>query len=155
MTKQEKVKALFEVFINEKYDTTIEHHKIAAIIEENIGSPQYRNIVEKVKKDLLDSGKMIASVHGVGYRVVTPDEYTDQSARCVVTGARRIDKGARILSNAPVKDMTQEGVQKYNTVSDRFHILQAAVHGAKVEIRMLNSKRENPLRHSLTGNYHA
>lgn len=149
MTKEEKVKALVDAFINENYGSTIEHWKIAGIIEEKVGSQQYRSIVDRAKRDLLDSGKMIASVHGVGYRVVTPDEYTDQSARCVVSGARRIDKGTRILENAPVKDMTQHGVQRYNNISDRIHILQAAVCGAKVEIKMLNSKRENPLKAGL------
>ena len=149
MTKEEKVKALVDAFINENYGSTIEHWKIAGIIDEKVGSQQYRSIVDRAKRDLLDSGKMIASVHGVGYRVVTPDEYTDQSARCVVSGARRIDKGTRILENAPVKDMTQYGVQRYNNISDRIHILQAAVCGAKVEIKMLNSKSENPLKAGL------
>ena len=145
MNKQDKIKALVEAFINESYGITIEHWKIAGIIHEQAGSPQYRQIVDRAKRELLDSGKMIASVHGVGYRVVNPDEYTDQSAKCVVSGARRIDKGVRILKNAPVKDMTQSGVQRYNTIADRMQILQAAVCGAKVEIKMLNAKREHPL----------
>ena len=145
MTKQEKTKALVELFANEKYGATVEHFKIAATICEEYGSRNYNQIVAKAKKELLDSGKMITNVFGVGYRVVNPDEYTDQSARCVVLGARRIDKGMKILDNAPVKDMTQAGVQKYNTVADRIHILRAAVSGAKVEIKMLNAKRENPL----------
>ena len=146
MTKQDKIKALVDVFINEKYDATIEHWKIASIIGEPVGSQQYRQIVERAKKELLDCGKMITSVHGVGYRVVRPDEYTEQSARCVAIGARRINKGMKILDNAPVNDMTQDGVQRYNTIADRMRILKAAVTGAKVEIKMLNSKRENPLK---------
>ena len=146
LNKQEKIKAIVDTFINERYGVTIEHFKLADIMGEKVGSPQYRQIIDRAKRELLDSGKMIASVHGVGYRVVDPDEYTDQSARCVVSGARRIDKGTRILENAPVKDMTQDGVQRYNKVTDRIHILQAAMCGAKVEIKMLNSKRENPLR---------
>ena len=145
LNKQEKVKALVEVFANEDYGKTIEHFKIAAIIGETYGTPKYQEIVTRAKKELLDSGKMIASVHGIGYRLVYPDEYTDQSARCVVSGARRIDKGVHILDSAPVKDMTQTGAQKYNTVADRMRIMQAAVHGAKVEIKMLTAKRKNPL----------
>ena len=145
LTKQEKVKALVEAFANEPYGTTLEHFKIAVIIGECYGTPKYQEIVTRAKKELLDSGKMIASVHGVGYRLVYPDEYTDQSARCVVSGARRIDKGVHILDSAPVKDMTQMGAQKYNTVADRMRIMQAAVHGAKVEIKMLTAKRKHPL----------
>lgn len=145
MNKQEKAKALVEAFVNESYGTTLEHFKIAAIIGEDYGTPKYQEIVTRAKKELLDSGKMIASVHGIGYRLVYPDEYTDQSARCVVSGARRIDKGVHILDSAPVKDMTQMGAQRYNTVSDRMRIMQAAIHGAKVEIKMLAKKRQNPL----------
>lgn len=149
MTKEEKRKALVDAFLNEAYGTTFEHWKIAGIIGEQVGSPQYRQIVSSVKKELLDSGKMIASVHRVGYRIVNPDEYTDQSAKCVVSGARRIDKGTKILEHAPVKDMTMDGVQRYNAVSDRLRILKAAMCGAKVEIKMLNAKREHPLKAGL------
>jgi hypothetical protein len=41
--------------------------------------------------------------------------------------------------------MTQMGAQKYNTVADRMRIMQAAIHGAKVEIKMLTAKRRNTL----------
>ena len=145
LNNSEKVKALVEVFINEEYGKTVEHVQIAEIIGESVGAPKYRQIVDKAKRELLDSGKMIASVHGVGYRVIYPDEYTDQSARCAVIGARRIDKGVRILNNAPVKDMTQMGAQRYNMVCDRMRILQASIHGAKVEIKMLAEERRHPL----------
>ena len=146
MTKNEKVKALVDLFINEKYGATIDHFKIADVIDERRGSFQYRSIVDRAKKELLDSGKMIANVYKVGYRVVDPDEYVRQSARSVAIGTRAVDRGFHILENAPVKDMTQEGVRQYNVVTDRVRITQAALHGAKVEIKMLSEKRENPLR---------
>lgn len=149
MNKQEKVKALVEAFANENYGVTIEHYKIASIIDERQGSQKYREIVDKAKKELLDSGKMIANVFGVGYRVVPPDEYTDQSVRSIELGTKRIDTGMRILTNAPTKDMTQSGLQRYNSVADKSRILQAAMHGAKVEIKMLSSTRENPLASAL------
>ena len=145
MSKQEKIKALVEAFVNESYGATLEHFKIAAIIGEPYGSQRYGEIVSSAKKELEDSGKMIVSVFSVGYRLAYPDEYVDQSAKRVKRGANQIDHGVRILDNAPVKDMTQAGVQKYNTVTDRMRIMQAAVHGAKVEIKMLTAKRKNPL----------
>lgn len=145
LNRQEKIKALVDAFMREPYGVTFEHFKIASIIGEPYGSKKYADTVFGAKKELLNSGRMITSVHGVGYRVVFPDEYTDQSAKCVVSGARRIDKGVHILENAPVKDMTQSGMQRYNTVTDRMRIMQAAIHGAKVEIKMLAKKRENAL----------
>lgn len=145
LNKKEKVKALVEAFANEPYGATFEHYKIAAIIGVPYGTPKYQEIVSNAKKELEESGKMIVSVWKVGYRVADPDEYVDQSAKRVGRGARQIDHGVRILDNAPVKDMSQLGVQRYNTVNDRMRIMQAAVHGAKVEIKMLATKRKNPL----------
>lgn len=146
MSKTEKVMALTEKFINSEYGTTLEHFKIAEIIGEPFGSPQYRQIVNATKKNLVNSGKMIANVFNVGYRVVYPDEYVYQSTKYVVSGARRIDKGVRILAHAPIKDMTQIGVQKFNAVNDKMRILQSSVCRAKVEIKMLSEKRKNPIK---------
>jgi len=145
LNRQEKVKALVESFANKEYGTTIGHNEIAVIIEERYGSRRYGEIVNSAKKELEDSGKMIVSVFSVGYRLAYPDEYVDQSAKRVKRGTNQIDHGVRILDNAPVKEMTQIGAQRYNTVSDRMRIMQAAMHGAKVEINMLTAKRKNPL----------
>jgi len=146
MNKKDKIQKLVEEFITKDYGGALTHYEIACLIEEKEGSVAYREIVSSAQKKLLDCGKMIENVRGIGYRVVRPDEYTEQSAKCVVSGARRIDKGTRILRNAPVKDMSREGVQQYNLITDKIRILQAAVCGAKVEINMLSSKRENPLK---------
>ena len=144
LTKQEKVKALVELFINKGYGETVKHFDIAAAIKESYGSRNYNQIVSRAKKELLESGRMIKNVWKVGYQVVNPDDYTGESVRRIVRGARQIDRGVQILENAPVKDMSQDGIQRYNTVRDRTCILQASMHGARVEIKMLNAKRPHP-----------
>ena len=145
MTKQEKAKALVNLFLDKGYGVTVEHFTIASTIGEHYGSQNYRQIVGMANKELLESGRMVRSVWKVGYQVVNPDDYTGESGKRVKRGVRQIDKGMKILEHAPVKDMSQDGVQKYNTVTDRMRILQASMHGAKTEIRMLNAKRRNPL----------
>lgn len=145
MERQDKIQKIVEAFLSKEYGATMHHYEIASLIETNEKSSEYRTIVRAASKKLLDCGRMIENVRGVGYRVTDPDEYTKQSAKCVISGARKINKGARIIQNAPVKDMSQEGLQAYNTVADRMRILQAAVAGAKVEINMLSNKRKNPL----------
>lgn len=89
---------------------------------------------------------MIESIRKSGYQVVEPDKYTDVAAGQVNAGARRIDHGSKIMRVAPVKDMSQSGVESYNLVNDRLHILQAAMTGSKVEITMLSKKREHPMK---------
>lgn len=149
MTTKEKIKALVDEVISKDYGATIDHVEIACIIEEPIYSQKYRQIVASAKKHLEKSGKMITNIRGVGYRVVAPDEYTDESVSCVDSGIRKIKRGAEILDYAPVKDMTQSGVQRYNAIADPFRKLNAFVCGAKVEIKMLNAKREHPLKAAL------
>lgn len=150
MNRQQKIKKLVDEIIGHKYGETISHFDIADLIKEKHGSQQYRSIVNAAQKKCVELGKMVESVRGYGYRVVNPDDYTVQSVRHVTAGARRIDKGTKILRCAPVNDMTQEGRETYNRVTDRMQILQAAMTGAKVEIRMLSAERVHPLSLSMT-----
>lgn len=145
MERQDKIQKIVEAFLAKEYGETIHHYEIAALVETNERSTEYRQLLRAAQKKLLDCGKMIENVRGVGYRVTDPDEYTKQSAKCVMSGARKINKGSKILQNAPTKDMSAAGLQTYNSISDRMKILQAAVAGARVEINMLSSKRQNPL----------
>ena len=145
MNRQEKIQKIVDEFMGKDYGETVTHAEVGQIIEEKEGSSRYRGIVNQAKKRLVESGKMVENVFGVGYKVVMPDEYTSQSAKKVVSGAKRIDQGVAILRHAPVKDMSADGVRAYNHVNDRIMILQAAVAGAKVEINMLNGERKHPL----------
>lgn len=146
MATNKKVEKLVDYFISKEYGTIVYHQEIASLIDAKYGSYAYRSIVNAAKKKLLESGKMIESIRKSGYQVVEPDKYTDVAVGQVIAGARRIDHGSKIMRVAPVKDMSQSGVESYNLVNDRLHILQAAITGSKVEITMLSKKREHPMK---------
>ena len=146
MNRQEKINKIVNDFLGREYGELISHSEIEGIIGEKRESSAYRSVMTVAKKRLVESGKMVENVFGVGYRVVVPDEYTGHSVKTVISGAKRIDQGVKILRHAPVKDMSMEGVQVYNLVNDRVSILQAKMAGAKVEISMLGRKREHPLK---------
>lgn len=131
--------------MSKNYGDIIYHQEIAKEIDEPPNTDKYFRIVTGAKKLLLDSGKMIESVRKSGYRVVEPDNYTAQSVRQVVAGARRIDHGVKIMRHAPVSSMTPEGIESYNRVNDRLQILQASMTGAKVELKLLGVRRPHPL----------
>lgn len=145
MDRTEKVKTIVEQFATMNYGESLTHKQIAEMVGIKSTDGEYRYLIHQAQKHLLDHGKMVESVRGVGYRIISPDDYTVASTRCVTNGVRRINKGANILAHAPVNDMTADGIQAYNHVRDRMTILQAAVTGAKVEINMLSRKREHPL----------
>ena len=87
---------------------------------------------------------MVVNVRGVGYKVCAPDGYTNEGVRYMRQGARKIDRGAKIISHAPVNDMSPEARAAHNRVNDRMTMLQAAMAGASVEIHMLSTSK-NPL----------
>lgn len=145
MTKQEKIKTVVDFIANTPYGETVTHDQLSYLMEEKKNSRDYWYIMSRVQKKLVDHGHIVQNVRGKGYKVVDPDSYSAISVKHAVNGAKLIDRGVKVLRNAPVSDMTQEGVQRYNTVNDRMVILQAAVTGAKVEITMLESKKPHPL----------
>ena len=145
MDWQKAVERACEVFADKSYGETVTHKELADAAMVKPGQKDYRYLMSAVGKKMLETGRMIESVRGVGYRLVEPDKYSTKSVDCVLSAGRRMDKGVKILDNAPVADMTQTGVQRYNNVRDRLTILQAHVTGAKVEINMLDGKRKHPL----------
>lgn len=145
MNRQQKISALISLICNTAYGETISHSDISRAIEEAVNSQKYRGIVSAAKKRCVELGRATESIRGVGYRLILPDEYTNQSVKQIVSGAKRIDAGVKILTGAPVREMSQTGLESYNQVSDRVRILQASVAGAKVEISMLSTRRQNPL----------
>lgn len=145
MTRQQKISSLLNHILDMEYGSLLSHDEISHIIEESKNTYRYRDIVHSTQKQSINFGRMIASVHGIGYRIINPDEYTEQSVKMIVSGAKRINSGANIMNHAPVKDMTEDGITRYNLVGDRLRILQASVEGAKVEIKMLERQRQHPL----------
>lgn len=145
MTKQDKIRSVVDYIANRPYGETITHDEIAEISETKKDTRDYWYLMSKVQKKLVDHGHIVTNVRGIGYRVVDPDDYSAVSVNHAVKGAKLIDKGVKVLRNAPLSDMSDIGRQRYNTVNDRMVILQAAVTGAKVEITMLESKRPHPL----------
>lgn len=145
MKTNKQVESLVNYIMQKNYGDIVYHQEIAEIIGAQYNSYQYRSVVNSAKKKLLESGRMIESVRKSGYQVVEPDNYTNSSVKQVVAGARKIDKGVKIMRHAPVKDMSTVGLESYNRVNDRLHILQAAMTGSKVEITMLSKNRDHPL----------
>ena len=145
MDWQKAIESACSVFADKTFGETVTHEELAGAAMVKVGERDYRYLMASVAKRMLETGRMIESVRGVGYRLVEPDKYSTKSVDCVLSAGRRMDKGVKILDNAPVKEMSQTGVQRYNNVRDRMTILQAHVSGAKVEINMLDGKRKHPL----------
>lgn len=142
---KKKSEILAEEFAKLEYGSMMPHSTISNIIQEDYPSQKYSTTIQKAKKILLKKyGKVIECIIGDGYRLVQPDDYVTQSLKHYKKGFNEIQKGTDTLSNAPVKDMTEEGRTIYRRVHDRAVILNAAMVGAKAELKTL-SQRQHPM----------
>lgn len=131
----EKINAL-------KYGEIISHKTISLIIEEKYPSNKYTSTIAKARKILLKKyNKTIENIVGDGYRVVSPDDFVNQSLKHYKRGFNEMQKGYDTLEYAPTKDMTKEGRDTYRRVHDRAITLAAAMKGASVELRTLGQKK--------------
>lgn len=144
MTRKEAIDSLVKAVEDRNYGDVLTFDEIAGIINVKRFTTSFHDILQTARKRLIVEGHMIVNVRGIGYKVCPPDNYTDVGVRYMRQGARRIDKGAKVLNHAPVNDMSQAAREAHNRVNDRMTRLQAAMAGASVEIHMLNTKK-NPL----------
>jgi hypothetical protein len=144
MNRQEAIDSLVKAVEERKYGDILDFKEIGYIIHQEYGTHAYSDILQAARKRLELAGHMIVNVRGIGYKVCMPDDYTSEGVKRVRQGARRIDRGAKVLNHAPVNDMSQEVREAHNRVNDRMVRLQAAMAGASVEIHML-SATTNPL----------
>lgn len=145
MKTNKQVEKLVNYIVEKDYGTVIFHQEIANLLGVQYGSQQYSSIVQRAKKKLLEAGKMIDCVRKTGYEIIMPDNYTNSAVKALSDGAKKIDKGGKIMGNAPVQKMSPAGLESYNLVNDRLHLVRAAIAGAVVEVNMLSQKRSHPL----------
>lgn len=144
MTRKDAIDNLVKAVVERNYGDVLNFDEIGGIINQKHGTMAYNDILQAARKRLIAAGHMIVNVRGIGYKVCYPDNYTGEGVRYMRMGARKIDRGAKILNHAPVNDMSQAAREAHNRVNDRMVRLQAAMAGASVEIHMLEASK-NPL----------
>ena len=137
---KKKWEVFYEYVVSLKYGDVILHKDISSLLQEAYGTGNYRTAINRARKDLVRQGKEIESVHGKGYRVVEPDNYTQKAVSTFKQGFNRLKKAGDLLISAPVAHMSEEGRVVHRNVSDRARMLHAAVAGGCVELNLLSKK---------------
>lgn len=144
MNRKDAINNLVKAAQERAYGDVLSIDEISTLIDKEYGTTGYNDILQEARKRLIVSGHMIVNIRGIGYKVCQPDNYTGEGVRHMRQGARRIDKGVKIIGHAPVNDMSPAAREAHNRVNDRMITLQAAMAGASVELHMLG-KPTNPL----------
>ena len=146
LIKNEKNKTKAEILVEKlnelSYGDFISHEQIATLIEEPYGTNKYTSVIAKAKKIKMKKyNKTIENIVGDGYRLVSPDDFVNQSLKHYKRGFNEMKKGYEVLEYAPTKNMTKEGRDAYRRVHDRAITLAAAMKGASVELKTLGQKK--------------
>ena len=128
---------LVDYIERKNYGDVISFQEIENVIGERRKTPKYYQAISKAKVKLEESGKMIRSIGGGDYQVIYPGDYSKAYAREIVLANRRVKHGNRILTHAPVNDMTLGEKQVFDRVSDFHASLQARLAGNEVEVKKL------------------
>ena len=151
MLKLEKLEIVVNEILKREYDEILTHTDLSVLLDVEYKSKEYFLYMTKIKKLVLEKGKALENIHGTGYRIVNPDNYSSMAINQYKLGFNRLSKGEKILKYAPTKDMTQEGLNTYRQVADRANQLHASLAGGIVELKLLNRKKEHPLLHKSSG----
>jgi len=126
------------------YGTIIHYQDIEKVTRERRGTSRYYTSIYKAKSILEDRGKAIKPIGGGDYQVLYPGDYSSAYAREIKCARNRIKHGGKILTGAPVNDMTTAELQIHNRVLDFHNAVEARICGDYVTVKRLSDKR-NPL----------
>ena len=151
MLKIEILENVVNELLKKDYEDVITHKDLSISLNVDYKSKEYFSCMTKIKKVLLEKGKALETVYGVGYRIANPDNYSAMAINQYRLGFNRLKKGEKILTYAPVKEMTEDGFNTFRQVSDKAQQLHAALAGGVVELKLLNRKKEHSLLHKSNG----
>jgi hypothetical protein len=128
------------------YESIHSHDTLEILLDTMRGSNDYYNIIARANKSLLFKGKILTSVHGVGYQVLKPDKYSSHSSKIFNQGNKRIKKAKNILEYAPTKYMSIKAKDDHQKVLDRVSSFSALIEGGCKEIKLLQNN--NVIKHN-------
>lgn len=119
--KKQNVQECVEFILGKDYGTTIADNELARILGYSIadeeGYHQYRTIMQKVKKILLQYGYILKSISRVGYYILKP---TEASKHCYRTYVKRtgklLDKSDYVLEHIDRTNMADIRIEEINNM---------------------------------------
>lgn len=139
--RQERIQRAFDSMKGLEYGTEIPHETLMAIVGAQSKDTEYYSIVNKARDRLVEVGKCTRTLHGVGYLVITPDEYAEESRRQIEFAGKRMNEAERIVSYAPVERMSAEGFARHRAYSDRLCMFKAHMIGVRKELSVLVNQK--------------
>lgn len=113
----EEINETVNIFKKCNYGDVIEHTDISTRIGIYPNMPEYLYIISKAKLLLIEKGIYIKTLSGVGYRVLYPNEISEEVFnKYIKAGIEKYRYGINIMSNTPQKLLNQEELKEFEEV---------------------------------------
>jgi len=129
---------LKEIATDWEYGSIHSHSEISKILHLEKGTYKYYSMIGRANKELLKHSKILKSVREKGYQTVNPDDFNDYAMGKFKTSKKRFEEGVKVLQNAPVSLMTQDGQRRHRYLYDRSTYRLALENGGLRELEDLN-----------------
>lgn len=137
-------KELVDKAKNWGYGDIYTHGEIARIMQVKAKTPKYYNSVATANKHLLLAGKRLKNINGIGYQVLRPDDYINESAREVDRAKNKVRRAVAISAYAPVELMTEEGRERHTSYTDRLAAFAALAQKETTQLKILAANDKAP-----------
>lgn len=118
------------------------HEELAEIMFLKPNSQKYYNAMQRVVKSLTSLGVRLSNVKGVGYKVLTADEWVEEAKRKTKKGGKSIIEAQEIINHAPYLRMSEEVRQECMQLHDMLVKQKYMLAGGVVSVSTNNDKRK-------------
>lgn len=139
--RQEKIQRIFDALKGLEYGTEVHHEALMSIVDSKVKDTEYYSVVNVARARLVEAGKCTRTIHGIGYMIIHPDEYAEESRRQIEFAGKRMNEAERIVSYAPVERMSAEGFARHRAYSDRLCMFKAHMIGVRKELSVLVNQK--------------
>ena len=131
---KQRISETVEYVLNQDYGTTIETGVLAELLHYNIETEEeykkFKSTMGRVKNILIDYGRVLKSITGVGYYILKPKQV---SGYCYHTYIRKttnlLDKSARILNHTPHSLLSETRKEEYDNIVELNMDVTTAIEG--------------------------
>lgn len=119
------------------YGSTHSHDKILKIIQFTQINGEYYRIMSKVRENLIEKGKVLVTLTGKGYKILTPDEVFEYSSKIAKKACKQSIRAYEALKNTPIELMSKENQTNVTHVLKKFSHHNAVLGDICTEVKLL------------------
>jgi len=133
---------LKQVALDWEEGKTVSHEELAEIMLLKPSSQKYYNSMQKAIKSLTSIGIRLANVKGVGYKVLTADEWLIEAKRMARKGGKSITEAQDIVNHAPLLRMSENVRQECMQLHDMLIKQKYLLAGGVISVQTLDNRKK-------------